>query len=500
LDGHDDGRSRPGAQSVAAGFLQHGLGVERHRARREAVAAALLDRDAGDLRVVGAALAAGEISREHADIAARVHERLGATVREVLVDGEDGVRCIDLVDATLARHARALTVPELRRVADRIVEHLHPPTPDGAHERRYLNVSTLPDGSLIGRFACGPAQGLVLLAAIAAGAEPRPGLCVDADGVERSLPDGRSAAQRRMDALAERLEEAVRAPGTGARAPSETPAERLGEVGAFQETPSQTQGVAPGAEGCPLEPEPEAEPKTEPEPEPEPEGEIEVRRRPGERAGPAADVEIVVVATLDQLAVALALDRDNREPPSAAGLKGGSPPDVGTSFERGRGLPAGFARDRLGTPVHPKTLGLLACSSRLRRVLVDENGAVLDLGRARRLATAAQRRALLARDVGCVVPGCDISGASVRCTTRRPGETAAARTSPAWRCSARVITPRCTKVVAGTSRWSTAFPGSDHRAGWIPSVRCCAIWPTGQRRSARGEGRVTRRSRGRPSP
>ena len=51
-------------------------------------------------------------------------------------------------------------------------------------------------------------------------------------------------------------------------------------------------------------------------------------------------------------------------------------------------------------------LGLLACSGRIRRALLDEHGAPLHLGRSHRLATPAQRTALLARDGGCVIPGC----------------------------------------------------------------------------------------------
>jgi hypothetical protein len=40
------------------------------------------------------------------------------------------------------------------------------------------------------------------------------------------------------------------------------------------------------------------------------------------------------------------------------------------------------------------------------KVLLADNGAVLNLGRSTRLATPAQRRALAARDKGCVIPGC----------------------------------------------------------------------------------------------
>jgi hypothetical protein len=47
----------------------------------------------------------------------------------------------------------------------------------------------------------------------------------------------------------------------------------------------------------------------------------------------------------------------------------------------------------------------MSCEASLT-VIVERNGEPLALGRRRRLATRAQRRALLARDGGCVRPGC----------------------------------------------------------------------------------------------
>jgi hypothetical protein len=44
----------------------------------------------------------------------------------------------------------------------------------------------------------------------------------------------------------------------------------------------------------------------------------------------------------------------------------------------------------------------------LQSVVLDESGAVLRLGRQARTASAAQRRALAARDRGCVIPGCRV--------------------------------------------------------------------------------------------
>src|SRR5690606_26579187 len=49
----------------------------------------------------------------------------------------------------------------------------------------------------------------------------------------------------------------------------------------------------------------------------------------------------------------------------------------------------------------------LACGGTTREVLFDSAGAVLDLGTEQRLYTRRQRRALAARDGGCMAPGCD---------------------------------------------------------------------------------------------
>jgi hypothetical protein len=49
----------------------------------------------------------------------------------------------------------------------------------------------------------------------------------------------------------------------------------------------------------------------------------------------------------------------------------------------------------------------LACDARLIPAVLGTDGMPLDLGRARRLFTPAQRRALILRDGGCAFPGCD---------------------------------------------------------------------------------------------
>ena len=85
---------------------------------------------------MGAAYAAGEISRAHVDVAVGVHRRLRAGVREQVLpvtDPDTGEvreeRCIRVVDAALAAHARGYTVPEFARIADRIVQTWTRPGP-----------------------------------------------------------------------------------------------------------------------------------------------------------------------------------------------------------------------------------------------------------------------------------------------------------------------------------------------------------------------------------
>ncbi len=58
-------------------------------------------------------------------------------------------------------------------------------------------------------------------------------------------------------------------------------------------------------------------------------------------------------------------------------------------------------------PVSIDTIERLACSGGVTEVTFDSQGQPLDLGREERLYSRRQRRALAARDGGCVAPGCD---------------------------------------------------------------------------------------------
>ena len=69
------------------------------------------------------------------------------------------------------------------------------------------------------------------------------------------------------------------------------------------------------------------------------------------------------------------------------------------------GAPAGELE--FCSPIAAATVQRLACDASVTRVILDADSAVLDVGRARRVPSAATRRALRARDRGCVWPGCE---------------------------------------------------------------------------------------------
>jgi len=71
----------------------------------------------------------------------------------------------------------------------------------------------------------------------------------------------------------------------------------------------------------------------------------------------------------------------------------------------------GSVPDQHGQPVHPDALDLLTCDATITALVVDSLGTPLDLGTTVRFADRGLRRALAARDGGCVFPGCDASPA-----------------------------------------------------------------------------------------
>lgn len=71
------------------------------------------------------------------------------------------------------------------------------------------------------------------------------------------------------------------------------------------------------------------------------------------------------------------------------------------------GTVSGVATTSRGDLLSPRALARMSGDASIVPVVSDPGGAVLRLGREKRLATRAQRLALAARDGGCCFPGCD---------------------------------------------------------------------------------------------
>ena len=60
-----------------------------------------------------------------------------------------------------------------------------------------------------------------------------------------------------------------------------------------------------------------------------------------------------------------------------------------------------------GYQLHPESARRLACDAFIQRIVLDSDGVPLDMGRATRTFTPDQYRAIMVRDGGCRMPGCD---------------------------------------------------------------------------------------------
>ena len=76
--------------------------------------------------------------------------------------------------------------------------------------------------------------------------------------------------------------------------------------------------------------------------------------------------------------------------------------DYAALREQARGLILDY-----GGTVSAADVRVLLCDARITPVVLGGQGEPLDVGRSRRCATPAQRKAVAARDRGCAHPGCD---------------------------------------------------------------------------------------------
>ncbi len=293
---------------------------------REATA---LDPGTGALRAMGAHLAAGVVTAEHATIGVRALTGLPTrVVRERRAD----------LDTLLTGHATRFAPPVTKILARHLLDTVCPDRADHydaeAHQRRglYLGVDSTGIGVLRGQLDPVTTAGLkAVLDHLSAphrgpvhtlGDDTGTGPGGDTGGHQNGqtglgINDPRTPAQRRHDALAEMTRAAAGALHTSVRA-----------------------GEPP---------------------------------------------RVVVHTTPAQIAVA---------------GSGGGAAFLGPA-------PAGAASCEQTGPLTPATLALLACDAVIDRIVLNQSGRVLELTSLGRFFTAAQRRALGARDGGCAFPGCD---------------------------------------------------------------------------------------------
>ncbi len=113
----------------------------------------------------------------------------------------------------------------------------------------------------------------------------------------------------------------------------------------------------------------------------------------GPKTNPNADIESWVVPSSTQMIVLTSLDNLRNNTPSAV------PPLLAA--------PGVCAVTETGTELSSAELRKLACDARVVPVVMGGASEVLDVGRATRTIPPAIRRALIARDQGCVWPGCE---------------------------------------------------------------------------------------------
>jgi hypothetical protein len=348
--------ARPG--KAAHSFLTQALHVSPGKAAADVAAAHALDPDAapgeGRLPAMGAAFAAGQVSRGHVDVAVRTLARIPRHLARGR--GPDGVSGAERVDAFLTEQSRHLSPGQTGQLARHLLGVLDPEGSDRfdplAHERRSLTMGRDATGMRIGRFQLAPAGGARLKAALDHFAAPSPAAAGwDERGQQVLIPDRRTREQRYADALVALADAALSA------------------------TPS----------------------------------------------GTAEPADVLVIATPEQLAAARAAARAAHPDPGGpqpgdphagdplpADAQPGAPqPGAGEDTAAAPGL---ATCTRIG-PLTPTTLGLLGCDAAFQAIILTRSGPgtaprVLDLGRTVRTVTRAQRRALIARDLGCVVPGC----------------------------------------------------------------------------------------------
>jgi CelD/BcsL family acetyltransferase involved in cellulose biosynthesis len=137
---------RPGAvqgaragKGGAATFLVHKLKSSHAAAHRDVATAHALDPDTGTLPGMGAALAAGEVSRVHADVAVKALNRIPAQMRRE-IDPVSGLTNAEKIDDFLTQRSMEHSPTTTDRLAKEIKERLDPDGGNGMTPMRWIGV------------------------------------------------------------------------------------------------------------------------------------------------------------------------------------------------------------------------------------------------------------------------------------------------------------------------------------------------------------------------
>ena len=362
----------------------------------------------------GAALAAGDVSREHLDVAVRALRRIPTRLltEPLPTEGDDRqMTGRDVVEERLLEWSQQFRPDQTQRLAVRLLAVLDPDGSDrhdpDSHTRRHLTAVADSTGMVGVHGWISAVPGAMLIALLDHYSAPFPARTETAeDGTVVTITDTRSAGQRRADAFTRIIYDA---------AAGVLPLTPIGASNCVTEDPGSDEPNPAGDDSHPAGDEPGAASARYGSPKSE-----ALVPAPKTRGGEPP--RIVITATLAQIREAFALARAGTHPDAGSDPGTASGSESGTeAWDAWRGIgsrglgsagmsgSAGLSGsaecDQLG-PIPPWLLARLSCDAVLERVLLAENGAVLSLGRAVRTATGAQRRALAARDGGCAGPGC----------------------------------------------------------------------------------------------
>jgi hypothetical protein len=330
------------------------------------------------------------------------------------------------VDAFFAEHCRSVTPFEARMLSRSLLERLDPDGQDGfdpeAVERRGLSHSTDAGGMVVGNFQLDPVTGAWFSTAIEHFSAPDPTVMeATEDGGTVPVRDVRSASQRRADALGLISRLALGSEEAGTAQGGEPPrivvhagvddvldalrgSHREPDAGSPRATvtPPESTGVDLGAPRSSVPETSAPETSTQETSAPETSApEMLAQETPSqgtpthETSVPVSSVPAPSASGECGLDSAVPGPDSPRNPQQQSHLQGAS----------GRLGHRGATCAPLG-PIGPRLLGRFGCDALLQKVLLSTGGAVLDLGRETRTVTRSQRRALNARDRGCVIPGC----------------------------------------------------------------------------------------------